>query len=111
MNFKLTFLVIIALLSALVDSSSSETEFDVNCDSFFIESEDSFLERFIIKHGLQEYYERRNENYEVCLQFLEKFFALIDEYRTESKLNDDYIESHKNKRAYKKPRNRFSFKY
>ncbi len=73
--------------------------------------EDSFLERFIIRHGLQEYYERRNENYEVCLQFLEKFFALIDEYRTESKLNDDYIESHKNKRAYKKPRNRFSFKY
>lgn len=111
MNFKLTFLIIIALLSALVYSSSSEAELNVNCDSFFIESEDSFLERFIMKHGLQEDYEKRNENYEVCLQFLDKFFSLIDEYRTESKLNDDYNESHNNKRAYKKPRNRFSFKY
>jgi hypothetical protein len=70
---------------------SQETSEMLDCDSYFVESQDSLLGRFLIRHNLQYYYVKRNENYEACLQFLDKFISLIDLYRREHKDHNDFI--------------------
>ena len=70
---------------------SQESSEMLDCDSYFVESQDSLLGRFLIRHNLQYYYVKRNENYEACLQFLDKFISLIDLYRKEHKDHNDFI--------------------
>ena len=112
MILNMIFFIITLLVSTVFTSSIHN-----DCDSLYAESEDKNLERFLNRHDLQHDYERRNENFDACLQFLEKFFSLTDEFRREGDKPFDLVDDDgneliiKNKRAYKKPKNKFSFKY
>ena len=88
----------------------------IDCDSLYSESEDEDLFSFVTRNGLQYDYERRNENFQACLQFLDKFILKIDQYRNEEGKQDDLKLSHlkqQNKRASKMKilKNRFHYKY
>jgi hypothetical protein len=102
MSFR-TILVII-FLATLVFSDSFESDESIDCDSLFIESEDSLLPRFIIRHNLQFYFIKRNENFETCMDFLSKFTAIIHKYRKEEGKQDDFKISKRANR--KKPNSR-----
>ena len=102
MSFR-TILVII-FLATLVFSDSFESDESIDCDSLFIESEDSLLPRFIIRHNLQFYFIKRNENFETCMDFLSKFTAIIHKYRKEEGNQDDFKISKRANR--KKPNSR-----
>ena len=109
MIFKI-FLAISLLAAVIYSDSFDSNESDYfDCDSVFVESEDSLLERFIIRNNLKSYYERRNDNHEACLKFLGKFTNIIEEYRNEEGKQEDFK---LNKRGYKKkPKGAFNFKY
>lgn len=82
----------ISLLAAVIysDSFDSNESDSFDCDSLFVESEDSLLERFIIRNNLKSYYEKRNDNHEACLKFLGKFTNLIEEYRNEEGKQEEF---------------------
>jgi hypothetical protein len=82
----------ISLLAAVIysDSFDSNESDSFDCDSFFVESEDSLLERFITRENLKSYYEKRNDNHEACLKFLGKFTNLIEEYRNEEGKQEEF---------------------
>jgi hypothetical protein len=98
------FIIISLLLSNRIYSNSISIENNslfeslVDCDSMFIEAEDKFLFRFIIRHQLEYDYDRRNDNYEACYKFLSEFFSLIDNYREEEGKQNHIF---KYKRIYK----------
>jgi hypothetical protein len=97
-------ILMIIFLATLVYSDSFESDESIDCDSFFIESEDSLLPRFIMRHNLQYYFMKRNENFETCMEFLNKFTAIIYKYRNEEGKQDDFKISKKAIR--KKPNSR-----
>jgi hypothetical protein len=79
-------LLIVAFLLAVVAAYSDSFESSqpsINCDDLFTEAGDNHLTSFIQSHDLQFDYYRRNENYDSCIEFLNKFTMLIDEYRRE----------------------------
>jgi len=89
-----TLIIILILTSSQVlfdsiESASSSSYESFDCDSLFIESDDSLLYRFIQRHNLEHYFERRNEGFEECIMFLNKFTSLIHKYRHEEGRHDD----------------------
>jgi hypothetical protein len=67
------------------DEIEDNKKSDVNCDLLFIESEDKYLVRFLIRNYLFIDYEKRNDNYESCFHFLGRFFQLIEQYRNDER--------------------------
>jgi hypothetical protein len=123
MNFNKLALIILLLsiVSVFADSfesieSSSSSSTLIDCDSLYSESEDDDLLSFITRNNLQHDYERRDDSFEACLQFLDKFITKIDQYRNEEGKQDDLKLGHlkqQNKRASKMKilKNRFHHKY
>ncbi len=77
------------LVLLLVSIFSKSVESKINCDSLFLEAEDTYLDHFLIRHDLMSDYERRNQSYEACFHFLGRFFLLIDQYRNEEGKQDN----------------------
>ncbi len=77
------------LVLLLVSIFSKSVESKINCDSLFLEAEDTYLDHFLIRHDLMGDYERRNQSYEACFHFLGRFFLLIDQYRNEEGKQDN----------------------
>jgi hypothetical protein len=100
-TFLIISVIIVSIYSESVENISNES---VNCDTFFVEAEESLLEQFIQRKGLQQEYEERNDSFDSCLKFLDKFILLVDEYRKEEGKQADYILQ---KRAYKMRPNGF----
>ena len=99
-----------------IESSSSSSSSLIDCDSLYSESEDDDLLRFITRNDLQQDYERRDDSFGACLQFLDKFITKIDQYRNEEGKQDELKLGHlkqQNKRASKMKmlKNRFNYKY
>lgn len=93
-------LIFLLLISSLI-IYSVENKSILNCDLFFIESEDGLIEI------IQENHVREgDDHFEACLQYL----SIIDKYKEK---NDDYYSVTRNKRASyrRKPPRKFSFKY
>lgn len=103
-TFLIISVIILSVYSESVENMSDETSSSVNCDTFFVEAEESLLEQFIQRKGLQQEYEERNDSFDSCLKFLDKFIILVDEYRDEEGKQDDYKLQ---KRAYKMRPNGF----
>ena len=99
--------LLILLLVSIFSNSVESTKF--NCDSLFLEAEDTYLGQFLFRHDLMGDYERRNQNFEACFHFLGRFFLLIDQYRNEEGKQDSLKV---NKRTSKmKPKGALKFNF
>ncbi len=94
-------LIFLLLISSSLVIYSVENKSILNCDLFFIESEEGLIEI------IQENHVRGgDDNFEACLQYL----SIIDKYKE----TNDYYSVTRNKRASsyrRKPPRKFSFKY
>ena len=113
--FGRKFLIIIFLFSVAIDLILAGKENNnIDCDSIFVEAEESYLGEFVKKHHLQNDFDARNQNYESCLHFLGKLSTLINKHKEEeekeNKLQDEF--KFIKRTLKKKPRlNSFHFKY
>jgi len=93
--------IIFAVLAVSVYSQSSAeienklvgAEPQLNCDSFFEETENrGLLEKFLQKNDLIQDYVERNDNFVTCMSFLEKFLPLLGQYRREEEQKKQQVE-------------------
>lgn len=107
--------LIIFLFSVAIDLILAGKENNIDCDSIFVEAEESYLGDFVKKHNLQNDFDARNQNYESCLHFLGKLSTLINKHKEEeeeekNKMQDEF--KFIKRTLKKKPRlNSFHFKY
>jgi hypothetical protein len=85
------FLVISLLIATSINTFSFERESfeSVDCDSFNLDSGIDSLISFVIQNDLQYDYDRRNDNYEACFDFLSKFNSLINQKKNEEEEEEE----------------------
>ena len=92
-TFLIILIVIAANYSAKIDKKNNKYEelSNIDCDSLYIDFGDSYLiGKFLKDHDLQSYFEKRNQNYMACLNFLGKFLKPIEQYEKEKGTEIDF---------------------
>jgi hypothetical protein len=112
--FLKTILIISLAVASIYSRSVENAETTVDCDALYSESGDDSLSSFIQRHGLKTDYERRNDSFDSCFQFLGKFILKIDQYRDEEGKQDDLKlghlkQLHKRVKSVRLPKSRFFF--
>lgn len=101
-TFLIISIVIAANYSAKIDENNYKYEelSNIDCDSLYIDFGDSYLGKLFLKHhDLQSYFEKRNQNYMACLNFLDRFLKSIEQYKKEKGTEIDF--KMKNKKSNK----------
>ncbi len=101
MKFLIISLVITATYSAKIDDKNNKSAelSNIDCDSLYIDFGESYLDKFLKHHDLQSYFEKRNQNYVACLNFLSRFLKSIEQYKKEKRTKMDF--KMKNKKSNK----------
>lgn len=94
MSFKLKtftiFLIVATHLMISITATEVNQELKPDCDTVLnlvLNEEDKMLKNYIIRYDLKEEFKTRNDNNELCFNFMKNVLAKIDYYKSDSQEN------------------------
>jgi len=83
MIFKVILIIAVLGLAAVTATAYSDSyelnEPEIDCDSLYEVTVDSLISS-MLKNEIQFDYDRRNDNFDSCFEFMSKYFHLLDEF-------------------------------